>query len=113
MPLYMSPEQTRGTHTDTRSDLYSLGVLLYEMFSGINPFEADSAHAVYARQLNFTPPPLSEAVPGISQDLSDIVMRLLEKDPGQRFQTVREVSARLRPLREITEVLSVRLCLDQ
>jgi len=103
-PLYMSPEQVKGATIDAKSDLYSLGVLMYEMLSGNNPFQADSPHAVYAKHLGFTPPPLSEACSGVSPAISEIVQRLLEKDPEKRFHSARELGMSLRPLREGTEI---------
>jgi serine/threonine protein kinase len=103
-PLYMSPEQTMGASADARSDLYSLGILMYEMVSGSNPFEADTAHAVYARQLNYMPPAVHEVCPAVSLAFSDIVARLIRKDPEQRYQTAREVNMCLRPLRDISEI---------
>jgi serine/threonine protein kinase len=103
-PLYMSPEQIQGLSPDFRSDLYSLGVLLYEMLTGTNPFRAESPIAVFAKHLNFQPPLPSEANPRINKAVSDVVMRLLEKDPAKRFQSAREVSGALRPWRDVTEI---------
>ncbi len=103
-PLYMSPEQIRGAEIDGRSDLYSLGVIFYEMLTGNNPYQAERAHAVYARHLHFTPPTPIEANPRIRPALSEIVMSLLEKEPDKRIQSARELCALLQPFCESTQV---------
>ena len=90
-PLYMSPEQVRGATADGRSDLYSLGILMYEMATGSNPFDAESPHAVYLKQINEVPPPVSRVNSAISRKLSRILLRLLEKEPEKRFQSALEV----------------------
>jgi serine/threonine protein kinase len=97
-PLYMSPEQIRGTDIDSRSDLYSLGILLYEMLTGRNPFEADSTHAVYSKHLSYNPDPLRQVNPLVSMAMSNLVLRLMEKDPDKRFNSVTEVADLLKPL---------------
>ncbi len=86
-PLYMSPEQIEGKEVDERSDLYSLGVIAYEMVAGFNPFAADSAHGIYHSHLAENPTPLAELVPAVSARYSDAVARLLRKEPAQRYAT--------------------------
>ena len=82
---YMSPEQARGEEVDHRSDLFSLGVLLYELLAGKQPFEADHDTAVLYRILNDTPRPLADIRAEIPLELERIVSRALEKDPGKRY----------------------------
>jgi serine/threonine protein kinase len=103
-PLYMSPEQIKGQPVDARSDLYSMGVLLYEMLTGINPFHADSPHAVYSKHLCYVPQPPIELFPRIKPALSALVMQLLEKEAENRVQSAKELCVLLRPFREITEI---------
>ena len=90
-PAYMSPEQVRGEPVDGRSDLYSLGVLMYEMLTGALPFKAASARELVQKHLTEPPRDPRELNPGISAGLSQVVMKCLEKDPGARFQTADEV----------------------
>ncbi len=85
--LYMSPEQVRGATVDARSDLYSVGVLLYELTAGRRPFEAENTYAILEAQLNSTPKPPIELNPALPQPLNDIIMTALSKEPGQRFQS--------------------------
>lgn len=85
--LYMSPEQVRGTTVDARSDLYSMGVVLYELTAGRRPFESESTYAVLEAQLNATPQPPLELNPSLPKPLNDIIMTALEKEPMRRFQS--------------------------
>jgi eukaryotic-like serine/threonine-protein kinase len=84
-PEYMSPEQAEGHEVDGRSDLYSLGIILYELLAGKRPFVADSPWAVIHQQLYVEPQPLNELRPGLSSRTCEVVDKLLQKDPGQRF----------------------------
>jgi eukaryotic-like serine/threonine-protein kinase len=85
-PRYMSPEQAQGRSLDARSDLYALGVLLYQMLVGRAPFTDDDAVVVMARHIKTVPVPPAEAAPdaGIGAELSALVMRALAKDPADR-----------------------------
>jgi beta-lactam-binding protein with PASTA domain/predicted Ser/Thr protein kinase len=86
-PHYLSPEQAQGFDVTSVSDLYSIGVLLYEALTGRVPFEGESAVAVAMKQVSQTPQMPSSINPGVSPALDAVVMRALEKEPGQRFQS--------------------------
>jgi serine/threonine-protein kinase len=94
-PQYMSPEQASGDKVDGRSDIYSLGIVLYQMLAGGPPFDGDSSASILAKQLTQTPPPLRRERPDISEELDFVLERMLEKDPSRRFQTAKEVSRAL------------------
>jgi serine/threonine-protein kinase len=96
-PRYMSPEQAQGRVLDTRSDLYSLGVILYQMLTGRPPFTDDDAVVVMARHIKTPPRPMSEAAPdaAIPPELEAVVMRALSKDPELRPETAEAMSAEL------------------
>ncbi len=85
-PHYLSPEQAQGFDVTAVSDLYSIGVILYEALTGRVPFEADSAVAVAMKQVSQTPQRPSSINPQVSPALDAVVMRALEKEPGERFQ---------------------------
>jgi serine/threonine-protein kinase len=86
-PHYLSPEQAQGFDVTAVSDLYSVGVILYEALTGRVPFEADSAVAIAMKQVSQTPQLPSSVNPHVSPALDAVVMRALEKDPGRRFQS--------------------------
>ncbi len=86
-PHYLSPEQAQGFEVTAVSDLYSIGVMLYEALTGRVPFEADSAVAVAMKQVSQAPQRPSSINPQVSPALDAVVMRALEKEPGQRFQS--------------------------
>src|SRR5262249_29930126 len=94
-PLYMSPEQARGEVLDHRSDLFSLGSVLYTMGSGHPPFRAASPLAVLKRVCEDTPRSLRNINPAIPAWLEAIVARLHGKDPASRYATAKEVAALL------------------
>jgi serine/threonine-protein kinase len=89
---YMSPEQVRGQETDQRSDIYSLGIVLYELLTGRVPFACDSEYELMRAQLEDAPRTLA---PGIPQGLEQIVLRALAKQPAARFQSADEFRAAL------------------
>jgi beta-lactam-binding protein with PASTA domain/predicted Ser/Thr protein kinase len=86
-PHYLSPEQAQGHDVTSVSDLYSIGVILYEALTGRVPFEGESAVAVAMKQVSQTPQRPSSINPQVSPALDAVVMRALEKDPGARFQS--------------------------
>ncbi len=85
--FYMSPEQVQGTGIDPRSDLYSVGVSLYEMVTGARPFQGKSDYDLMVAQLQQAPLPPIQVQPGLPQILNDAILVALQKDPAQRFQT--------------------------
>ena len=92
-PSYMSPEQARGRKTDSRTDLFSLGIVIYQALSGTNPFAADSFADAMSLVLNRTPEPLSRLVPGLPPEIDALVTRLLAKDPTQRPDSIADIIA--------------------
>jgi len=97
---YMSPEQVRGGTVDARSDIYSFGITMYESLTGKKPFEADTSYSVLHAQCNEAPVPPIEVNPSLSPELNAIVLRALEKDPLNRYQTAQEFHDALKALRQ-------------
>jgi len=106
---YMSPEQALGRTVDHRSDLFSLGVVLYELLSGRRPFEGDTAGEVFRKLLTEPPTPVSKLVPGVPGALERVITRCLEKEPDRRYASADELLAELRRLQQATVVLPAGL----
>ena len=93
---YISPEQARGGTVDARSDIYSVGIVMYELFAGRRPFEADSAYGILNQQCDIAPQPPVEVNQQLPKALSDLILACLAKDPANRFQNAQAVSNALR-----------------
>ncbi|HEX7252185.1 MAG TPA: protein kinase, partial [Thermoanaerobaculia bacterium] len=90
-PDYMSPEQARGVPLDFRSDIYSIGVVLYEMFTGSLPFEGDSPLAVVLKHVQEKPPSPQSKNPKIDPKIAAIILKCMQKEPNERFQSVNDL----------------------
>jgi len=101
---YMSPEQARGLAVDTRTDIWSLGVMIYEMAAGRQPFEGETASDVMSLILQKEPPPLAYSWPEVPAELERIVRKALRKDREERYQTVKDLLIDLRNLRKELEL---------
>jgi serine/threonine-protein kinase len=97
---YLAPEQAKGHPVDERSDLYSVGVVLYEMLTGAVPFKGDSAVTVALKHVNEVPREPAELVPGMPYALNQIVLKAMAKDPADRYQSAAGFARDLRAARE-------------
>ena len=94
--FYMSPEQISAQPVDARADLYSLGVTFYHMLTGRRPFDGDAGPAILAAQMMVMPKPPADVNPNIPSEISDMIMRAMEKEPAHRFQSAEEFQRVLR-----------------
>ena len=101
---YMSPEQARGLQVDPRSDIFSFGVVMYEMLTGRRPFKGDETADLIKSILRTEPTPVSQCVPGLPSELEQIVSKALAKNRNERYQTINELLAELSHLRRKLEV---------
>jgi len=108
-PRYMSPEQVEGETLDARSDLYSLGVVLYELLSGRAPFTGPTPIAVAAQHVGAPPPPLADAVPGLPAGYVTVTERALAKDPAQRPQSAAAFAKELAATRTALDPAAARM----
>ena len=107
-PHYMAPEQfMKAKHVDHRADVYAAGVILYEMLAGCWPFDADSYEELIVAVATGAPQPLGEVFPDVNDELAGIVMRILSRNPADRFQTMRELATSLEVHAFTTPVVSV------
>ncbi|MFQ5696351.1 MAG: protein kinase, partial [Terriglobia bacterium] len=98
-PAYMSPEQAEGKPPDGRSDIYSLGLILYEMFTGQRAFHAETPIGLAMKQIQEAPRPPREVEPDLPERLDRAIQRCLEKNPKKRFQSTRDLAVDLAQLR--------------
>jgi serine/threonine-protein kinase len=96
-PQYMSPEQIRGEKVDARSDIYSTGVIIYQMLAGVLPFKSETPMGVLTKHLMDTPPPLAESAPAVDVpiELEQVVLETLAKDRDDRLSTMKEFAAQI------------------
>jgi len=106
---YMSPEQTRGQKVDARSDIWSLGVVLYEMVGGIPPFRGETPSDCIASILKTEPPLLSGMLSDVPLELESILQKALRKNRDERYQTIKEMLADLRNLKGDAEISSPQI----
>ena len=106
-PAYLSPEQIQGNAQDTRSDLFSLGIILYQMTTGVQPFSGSSVSAVCAQIVAIMPPPPSHHNSSLPAAFDRIVMRCLAKDPADRYATAEALGASLYPFAHAQEMAAV------
>jgi eukaryotic-like serine/threonine-protein kinase len=97
---YMSPEQARGEKVDHRTDIFALGVMVYEMLSGQRPFDGATASDIVAAVLTKDPEPLGRVAPAVPAGVQRVVTRCLEKQPGKRFQSASDLSFALQAFAE-------------
>ena len=96
---YMSPEQARGQLADARTDLFSLGTVLYQMATGVLPFQGDTSAVIYEAILNRDPLPVTEANPAVPAELGRVIDKALEKDRNLRYQTATDIKTDLARLK--------------
>jgi len=101
-PQYLAPEYIDGKKLDVKTDIYSLGITLFHMASGKLPFQAGTPMALLSKQLNETPPVLSEITDGVSSEFANLVDRMLVKDPRERV-SLDEMVAKLKKLKKNRE----------
>lgn len=101
---YMSPEQARGTHVDARSDIFSLGIVLYEMLTGRQPFEGTSASEVVIAIVQKRPLPIARFAPDVPVELERIVAKALTKNREERYQTIKDMLIDLKKLKRGLEL---------
>lgn len=101
-PLYMSPEQIRGDRIDGRSDVYSLGCVLYETLTGVAPFDSESVFEILQMHLEHSPlPPSSVSMqPGITSSIDEVVMKSIAREPSDRFMTMTGMAAALKSVEQ-------------
>jgi eukaryotic-like serine/threonine-protein kinase len=107
-PAYMSPEQIRGGHVDARTDLWSLGVVFYEMVTGHRPFQRADGPALLHAILRDPPEPVKELRPGFPAAIEPLIGRALSKDPARRFELARAMGDALRAVRDDADTQGVR-----
>jgi tRNA A-37 threonylcarbamoyl transferase component Bud32 len=102
-PAYMAPEQVESRATDHRADLYSFGLIFYEMLTGSTVFKADTPMSLAYKQVHEGPKPPRELDPNIPEDVQNLILRCLEKEPERRFQTVEDLENRLSSLGDVAQ----------
>ncbi len=108
-PEYMSPEQIDGGQVDARSDIYSLGIILYEMLTGKTPFSGDTPWSVVLKHKNDRPHDPREINPAIPESMSQVILRCLEKQKEKRYQSAEELLAGLQDIKEESTQVETRL----
>jgi serine/threonine protein kinase len=107
-PMYMSPEQARGSSVDSRSDLFSLGSVLYELATGRTPFAGESMIDVLHAVIHDVPPAIRQLVPDTSAELERVLTKCLEKDPSDRYQHADDLAVDLRHLQHELEATTIK-----
>ena len=103
-PDYMSPEQLRGERGTASSDIYAVGVMLYEMLCGHTPFEGENVFAIMNQHVSEDPPSILQFNPDLSAELATVVMRAIRRDASKRYASIEEMAHDLRNLDEVKPV---------